>query len=144
MAENNRHSPPLYNTALGCLLDDIELVFALLLFLPGLFFPLRVFRSAKSDELSYSSVNLRVIFLHFLYTFIQIALLISLPFCVFPIVYLATFLWINKALCMLTLNGQARFITSNVDISRFPRHDKEHWIFINGIGVGYVIAVMCP
>jgi hypothetical protein len=144
MAETNRPSPPLYNTVPGSLLYDIRLVFALRRFLPGLFFPLRPFLSAELDELSPSSANLRVIFLHFLYTIAQLVFLIALPFCVplfFTIAYVAAFIHINKILCMLTLNGRARSITSNVDISKFPSHDNERWIFINGIGVGYVAAL---
>ena len=148
MPETNRHSPPLYNTAVGSFLYDIRLVFGLLRFLPGLFFPLRPSRSAELDELFPSSANLRDIVLHFLYTIVQLVFLVALPFCVFPpffiIAYVATFVRINKALCMLTLNGRAPFIPSNVDISKFPSHDNERWIFINGIGVGYVVALMCP
>jgi hypothetical protein len=141
MAEINRPSPPLYNTALGSLWDDIWLVFALLRLLPGLIFPLCPFRSAELDELFPSSANLRDILLHFIYTIFQMSFLISLPlFLVVPpffiITYVAAFLWINKTLCTLTLNGRDPFIASNVDISKFPRYDNERWIFINGIGVG--------
>src|SRR5260370_29326793 len=148
MDETNRHSPPLYNTAVGSLLDDLRLFFGLLRFLPRLFFPLRPFRSAELDELFPSSANLRVISLHFMYAVVELAFLIALPFSVVHpfiiIAYVAAFIHINKTLCMLTLNGRAHFITSNVDISKFPSHDNERWIFINGIGVGYVVALMCP
>jgi hypothetical protein len=148
MAETNQHSPLLYNTAVGSLLYDIKLVFGLLRFLPRLFFPLRPFRSAELDELFPSFANLRVISLHFMYTIVQLAFLIALPCSVVHpfiiIAYIAAFIRINKTLCMLTLNGRAYFITSNVDISKFPSHDNERWIFINGIGVGYVVALICP
>ena len=147
MTDTNRPDPALFNTALGSLFHDIRLVFGLFRLLPGLFFPLHPFRSAELDELFPSSANLRDIFFHFSYTILQLAFLTSLSFFVFPpfiIAYVAAFLCINKTLCMLTLNGRAPFITSNVDISEFPRHDNERWIFINGIGVGYVVSLMCP
>ena len=144
-------TPPFYNTApLGLLLYDIRLVVALLLFLPGIIFPLSPFRSAELDELFPSSANLTAIFFHFLYTTAQIAFLIFLFFFVFwararfVIAYVAVFLLINYTLCNLTLNGRDRFITSDVDTSSFPRHDNERWIFINGVSVGYVVALMCP
>ena len=142
MDEINGHSPPDYNTIDG-FLNDIRLVFRLLRFLPHLFFPLYPFRSAKLDELFPSSANLREIFLHFMYIIFQLAFLITLPLFPIPftIVYAAAFVDINKTLCMLTLNGGTPFITSNVDISDLPRHDNERWIFFNGIGVGYVIAL---
>ena len=146
MSKTNRHSPPLYNTAVGSFFYDIRLVFGLLRFLPGLFFPLRPFRSAELDELFPSSVNLRVIFLQVMYTIVQLTFLIALPFFppLFIIAYVAAFVRINENLCMFTLNGRAPFITSNVDISKFPMHDNERWIFINGIGIGYVVARMYP
>jgi len=141
MAETNRRSPAPYDASpRGSLLYDIKLVFGLLRFLPGLFLPLRPFRSAELDELCPSSANLRDIFLHFMYTIFKLSFLISLPFVLFTpffIAYVFAFVWINKTLCMLTLNGKARCITSNVDISKSLSHDKERWIFINGIGVGY-------
>ena len=147
MTDTNQPDPALFNTALGSLFHDIRLVFGLFRLLPGLFFPLHPFRSAELDELFPSSANLRDIFFHFSYTILQLAFLTSLSFFVFPpfiIAYVAAFLCINKTLCMLTLNGRAPFITSNVDISEFPRHDNERWIFTNGIGVGYLVSLMCP
>jgi len=77
-------TPPFYNTApLGLLLYDIRLVFALLLFLPGIIFPLSPFLSAELDELFPSSANLTAIFFHLLYIIAQIAFLIFLFFFVF-------------------------------------------------------------
>jgi len=141
MTETNRPSLPLYDTVFGSLLYDIKLVFAIFRLLPGLFFPLRPFRSAELDELFPSSANLRDILLHFLFTIFQLTFLIHFFFRVdgnelFFINYVATFIWKNQTLCMLTLNGRSPFLASNVDMSKFPRHDNERWIFINGIGVG--------
>ena len=149
MTETNLPSPPLYDTAFGSLLYDIKLVFALFRLLPGLFFPLGPFRSAELDELFPSSENLRDILLHFLFTIVQLTFLIHLFFRV-PGTYLliltslAIFIWINQTLCMLTLNGRSPSLTSNVNLSKFPSHDNERWIFINGIGVGYIVSLMFP
>jgi len=151
MTETNLPSPLLYDTAFGSLWYDIKLVFALFRsgLLPGLFFPLGPFRSAELDELFPSSENLKDILLHFLFTIVQLTFLIHLFFRVdgsqlLIITYLATFIWLNKILCMLTLNGRSPFLISNVNMSNFPSHDNERWIFINGIGVGYIVSLMCP
>jgi len=102
MAETNQCSFVPYDVlSHSSLLYDIKLVFGLLHFLLSLFLPLRPFCSAELDELFPSSVNLRDIFLHFMYTLFQLFFLISFSFFLFTsffIAYIFVFVWINKRL----------------------------------------------
>ena len=143
-ASSTPSAVPSYNSApYHLLFYDINLFFTFFRSLPEVFLPLAPALSGPLDELYPSGENLWCIFLHLLYTTIQIGFLVSLFFCVFPtvgfvIVYVSGFLLLNYTLCKFTLNGRARFITSDVNMSPFPRHDNERWIFINGISVGCV------
>ena len=148
MVETNRRFPASYNAsrlgALQSFCDDTKLVFRLLCFLPGLFFPLRLFCSDEFDELSLSYENLRDIFFHLVIFMFQLAFLMTLPFClvIFSIPYIAAFHWMNGILCMLMLNGKDRSISPTINMSKFSDHENESWVFINGIGVGYAIDIL--
>jgi hypothetical protein len=136
---------PSYNSSPFSLLGyDITLISSIFRYIPGTILPLKPTLSGPLDELYPSRANLWCIFLHLLYTTVQLAFLVSLFFCVFPtvgivVVYILLFCLLNHAMCRFSLNGRARFITSNVDLGQFPKYDKEKWMFINGVAVGYVV-----
>ncbi|KAJ9646628.1 hypothetical protein H2199_002677 [Coniosporium tulheliwenetii] len=43
---------------------------------------------------------------------------------------------INWAICRYCLNGPRRVLHSTVDLSSWPAHPKEFWIFLNGVTIG--------
>ena len=66
---------------------------------------------------------------------IPIALMLPVPFGV-AVLYILGFLVVNYTLCFFLLNGNKAELESSVDLSQFPSHDDEKWIFLNGVAVG--------
>ena len=119
---------------------DLLLFFRLFWALPYIVFPLWPTTSGAFDELSFTRENLTDIGLHVLLIFMQLAFLVSLPFCiVVPLgwvaLYIAGFLFVNSIICK-ALNGSKSFLTSQTNLEHFPKHDDERWIFLNGVAVG--------
>lgn len=103
------------------------------------------FNSGYLDELYPSLSNIWCILVHSLFSLAQLTFIFSIPvFLVWPapfgvlsfVVYVLSFLMINRLLCNWLLNGSEPTLTSKVDVSRFPKHDDEKWIFLNGVAVG--------
>ena len=81
-------------------------------------------------------------------SFVQLAFLFSLPaLCFFPIpfiwhiAYVYIFMTLNEFL-FKSLNGTARFYESSADIPVTGDHGDEKWIYLNGVGTGYVASEM--
>jgi hypothetical protein len=111
--------------------------------IPGVLLP---FWSSKTeDELCLlNPKNIISLFLHTILIFAQVLFCIALPglllipIPVFAAAYLsgiALFLTLNFLFCKL-LNGDGTPQISDTDLSAFPRHDNECWVFINGVSVG--------
>lgn len=123
--------------------SDILLFFKSAWALPGIILPLRPCRSGKLDELYPAPRNLFDIAVHGLLIVYQLAFLLSLPVCilcmvpaVWTIVYAGVAVVLNRVICRIALNGSKRFLVSKVPVVEAQAHEREHWIFINGVAVG--------
>ncbi|KAL9047659.1 MAG: hypothetical protein Q9162_007969 [Coniocarpon cinnabarinum] len=125
--------------------NDVLLFFYELRYLPIVVSPVFRFNSGHLDELYPSAANLFCVATHVVLSICQIAFLLSLPlFLIWPApfgvatlaVFAASFIFANKLLCDWLLNGSEATIESKVDLSCFPKHDEEQWIFLNGVAVG--------
>lgn len=133
---------PLPYTAspLKLLRADVVLFLRNFLLWPTMLFPIKPYGSGELDELYPSWLNIREIALHTAIGILQVVFLLSLPFTVvypFALVmaYVALFIMLNRFLCRI-LNGKEPYLVSNVQVPRLPEHEEEHWIFVNGVGVG--------
>ncbi|KAH8699178.1 hypothetical protein BGW36DRAFT_426851 [Talaromyces proteolyticus] len=133
---------PLPYTAspLKLLAADILLCLSSIRYLPNIVRPLRPCRSGKLDELYPSWGNITALAIHGVLIVYQLAFILSLPaLFFFPVytsmIYTAAALVINKSICMI-LNGSRRFLVSQVPVDPCSQHGSEHWVFINGVGVG--------
>lgn len=135
---------PLPYTAspLKLLVADVILCLSCIRYLPGILLSLRPCPSGKLDELYPSRGNLTALAIHGVLIVYQVAFLLSLPLLFFLpiyvcILYVTAVFLLNNQICAF-LNGRHRFLVSHVPLPR-SGHESEHWIFINGVGVGYVI-----
>jgi len=138
---------PYTSSPFRLLWDDIILFFKLIVYVPGILFPLSVDQSGNGAELNELSPNLENIFEIFfqvLLFLLQACFIISLPFCItlpmgLVLTYAAVFKLINTGLCRV-LNGSKIEVMSTVDLGDDIKHDDECWIFLNGVCVGRVIV----
>jgi hypothetical protein len=122
---------------------DIKLFAGMLYAVLGIIFPLVPFGSGPLDELYPSMNNLFDLGFHGIFIVAQLVFLFSLPvLTIIPwipsgafVAYIIGFILINKLLFGI-LNGKKWVHHSNVDLSQYPSHDDEKWIFINGVSVG--------
>ena len=94
------------------------------------------------DELYPSPVNLFDVAVHGFLIVFQGLFLLSLPLCVawmlpaiWIMAYVAFVLLANNTICRFVLNGSQRFLSSRVTVPE-REHEREHWVFINGIATG--------
>lgn len=111
--------------------------------MPNIVWPFTPFGSGPLDELYPSRQNIFAIVVHLILSIAQLAFLVSIPLAlVLPIpfgvavLYIVGFLVVNYILCLFLLNGHQAELESSVDLSQFPSHDDEKWIFLNGVAVG--------
>ena len=125
--------------------NDLLLFVAQMHHIPFIVWPVTPFNSGCLDELYPSISNLWCIAVHLTLGIAQVAFVFSIPvFLVWPapfgvlsfVLYILSFFAINKLLCQWLLNGSEPTLRSNVDLSRFQKHDDERWIFLNGVAVG--------
>jgi hypothetical protein len=129
------------DTILFCKVTFVWPITAGLLSIVLPFWPLR---SGPLDELYPSAANIWTITLHIVLIILQTIFLLSLAplaFCGIPaalyFAYVCGFVLFNKVLSGL-INGPRQQHVSSIDLSRYPSHDDERWIFINGVAVGCV------
>lgn len=134
---------PYTASPLQLLWGDVCLIFRNLRLLRKIVSPLRPCLSGTLDELGPSWENWFGVAVHVSLFILQIAFLLSLPICLalmvpaaWVIVYIAAVLVANNAVCNVVLNGKQRFLVSKGPSAQFPGHEREHWIFINGVSVG--------
>ncbi|EAW07157.1 uncharacterized protein ACLA_018610 [Aspergillus clavatus NRRL 1] len=136
---------PLPYTAspLRLLWADIRLFFKSLWCLPGVILPLKPGCSGALDEFYPSWTNICNIAIHLFLFVYQIVFLVSLPVIfvfAFPAlwigIYVALTLGVSWVVCRICLNGNIMTLESQVPVDWRPEHDREHWIFVNGIMVG--------
>ncbi|KAF4216160.1 hypothetical protein CNMCM8980_007468 [Aspergillus fumigatiaffinis] len=123
---------------------DILLFIRSLWSLPGIILPLTPWNSGALDELYPSKENLWDIVVHIFLAVYQLIFLLSLPILfilAFPAlgigIYMTVALTLNWVFCRFALNGSARILQSQVPVEHRPEHDREHWVFINGVGAGH-------
>lgn len=125
--------------------DDIQLFCSQAAYLPYIVWPVTPFNSGALDELYPSPRNLFCISVHLVLCAAQLAFIVVIPaFLFWPapfgllsfVVFVFSFLAINQLMCSWLLNGKRPILNSQVDLSRFPKHDDERWIFLNGVAVG--------
>jgi hypothetical protein len=139
------NATPLPYTAspLRLLWSDLCLVLRDAWALPAIFFPLRLGRTSPLDELYLSLQGALSLVTQAFLTVYQLLFLLSLPLtiiCFVPalwiFVYIATALALNYVICMFALNGSRRVLESKVSVVEQPGHEKERWLYINGIANG--------
>ncbi|KAE8164898.1 hypothetical protein BDV40DRAFT_259476 [Aspergillus tamarii] len=144
MKTKNGRKPPLPYTAspLELLWADILLVLKSLWSLPGILLPMTP--SSELDELYPSKENIVNVIAHVCLALCQVAFLLSVLGCFLLMVpalwisiYVVAFVWINRVICTLIFNYSDEVIESKVPIEERPEHERERWIFINGVGVGH-------
>ncbi|KAE8367277.1 hypothetical protein BDV27DRAFT_124081, partial [Aspergillus caelatus] len=144
MKRKNGRKPPLPYTAspLALLWADILLVLKSLWSLPGILLPMTP--SGELDELYPSKENIVNLIAHVCLALCQVAFLLSVLGCFLLMVpalwistYVVAFVWINRVICALIFNYSDEVIESKVPIEERPEHERERWIFINGVAVGH-------
>ena len=129
-------SPPLDLVRL-----DIALFIRYVLFLPNIVVPFRPWPSGELDELCPTQGNLIAMGLHVVLFVLQVVFLLSLFLClVLPVglvlLYVLAFMLLNAVICRLLNGSPKKLHVSKTDLSMFPAHDDEKWIFLNGVAVG--------
>lgn len=124
--------------------SDLCLFVSLIRYLPGIFIPLHLCRTVPLDEFYPSMHNIFIVTVHLFLAVYQAVFLISLPLmiiCMAPglwiLAYFAGGIAFNYAVVMLCLNGFERILVSKVPVAEQPGHDRERWLFINGIAAGH-------
>ena len=137
---------PYTGSPTGLLWSDIKLFFYHIFALPSIVVPLGPWDSGALDELYPSLANLYAISLHAVLIVAQSLVLLSIPICLcFPIplstfvMYIIIVYLTNHYICLL-LNGKKPTSESLVELDRrghSDKHEREQWIFLNGVAVGY-------
>lgn len=133
---------PLPYTAspISLLWDDFRLILRSLVYVPGIFLPLRPLRSSALDELRLTPKNRTILVTHGALIIGQLGFIISLPFCfMLPImsfiIYFMGVILVNFAICSY-LNGRNRLLTSSETVTPPSAPLDEYWVFINGVAAG--------
>ncbi|KAJ5249630.1 hypothetical protein N7489_000040 [Penicillium chrysogenum] len=146
MTCQGKEDTPLPYTAspIKLLWSDLSLFFSKLWALPGILLPLQLARTHELDELYPSLRNGATVLIHIFLVVYQLAFLLSLPIivvCMVPglwiLAYAAIAFTINYAIVMLMLNGFQQVLVSQVPVFERPGHQRERWLYINGIAAGH-------
>ena len=141
---NFKSSVPLTYTSdpFRLLWSDIRLFCRCLWAVPNILLPLTPCLSGALDELYPSRDNIFCIGVHVFLCVFQLAFIISVPVSLCLLIpfswfslYATGFLVLNGKVCDVFLNGPP-FLESKTDLSHFPSHDNERWIFLNGVAAG--------
>lgn len=145
MTEGQQGTPLPYTASpVKLLWSDLRLFFSKLWALPGIMLPLNLCRTHPLDELYPSLRNGAIVALHVLLAVYQVAFLLSLPimiFCMIPALWILAYIFfaliVNYAIVMLMLNGFQRVLVSQVPVVERPGHERERWLYINGVAAGW-------
>ena len=125
------------------LLSDTLLSLRNLPYLPSIILPLAPWPSGRLDELFPSPENVFDLVVHSILFVLQAAFLLSLPLslmfmtpALWMIAYILGFCLANHVLCRISLNGSRVIYRSRVPLIKSAEHQKEHWIWINGVAAG--------
>ncbi|KAJ5779940.1 hypothetical protein N7457_005100 [Penicillium paradoxum] len=144
MTQGEQGTPLPYTASpIKLLWSDVGLFFSKIWALPGILLPLNLGRARSLDELYPSLRNGAIVMVHMFLVVYQVAFLLSLPimgFCLVPgmliLAYTGIVLAVNYAIVMLMLNGFQRVLVSQVPVVERAGHDRECWLYINGIAAG--------
>ena len=144
LAVPSTRSLPFNGDPIKLALDDIALFFYEFWSLPGTVLPW--VGKYRDDELTFNFWNNYCIVLHGILVVLQLVFIVSVlvaPFIpVLPLwlflIYFFGFLVVNQFFCDIFINGPDPWIESTADVRQFyrPEHDKERWVFLNGVSVG--------
>ncbi|KAJ5157972.1 uncharacterized protein N7500_007623 [Penicillium coprophilum] len=146
MACPGKEGTPLPYTAspIKLLWSDLSLFISKLWALPGIFLPLNIGRMHEWNEFYPSFRNGATVLIHIFLVAYQLVFLISLPImvvCMIPglwvLAYSVIGFTINYAIVMLSLNGFQQVLVSQVPVVERPGHERERWLYINGIAAGH-------
>ncbi|CAI7631010.1 unnamed protein product [Penicillium glandicola] len=141
-----KEGTPLPYTAspIKLLWSDLSLFISKIWALPGIFLPLYITRTRELDEFYPSFRNGATVLIHIFLVVYQLAFLLSLPImlvCMIPglwiLIYLVIAFTTNYAIVMLMLNGFQRVLVSQIPVAERPGHERERWLYINGIAAGH-------
>lgn len=141
-----KEGTPLPYTAspIKLLWSDLSLFVSKLWALPGILLPLNLARTRELDELYPSLRNGATLLIHIFLVAYQLVFLLSLPImviCMLPglwiLAYSTIAFTINYAIVMLMLNGFEQVLVSQVPVVEQPGHERERWLYINGIAAGW-------
>lgn len=124
------------------LLQDAMLCIRYISHFPSLFMPLTPWQSGAMDELYPSTENISALSLQFILLVGQCCLIATITgIAMFPTWLSAAavmgFIMVNNLICRYLLNGSENITWSNPDLVPFKReHNREQWIFINGVATG--------
>lgn len=119
---------------------DITLFFQCFFTIPGIVLPMQPWDSGHLDELFPSFANYFDICMHAALIAFQLGFLLSLPAAILlpawvVIIYVPAVMVANWLVCQV-LNGFTEIAHSRVDLSGYPDHPEEKWVFVNGVAVG--------
>ncbi|KAJ5382139.1 hypothetical protein N7517_000050 [Penicillium concentricum] len=141
-----KEGTPLPYTAspIKLLWGDLALFVSKLWALPGIFLPLNLARTHEWDEFYPSLRNGATVLIHVFLVVYQLVFLLSLPImvvCLIPGLWILAYsvigFTVNYAIVMLLLNGFRQVLVSQVPVVERPGHERERWLYINGIGAGH-------
>ncbi|KAJ5921827.1 hypothetical protein N7516_009530 [Penicillium verrucosum] len=141
-----KEGTPLPYTAspIKLLWSDLCLFVSKLWALPGILLPLDLAHTRELDELHPSLRNGATVLIHIFLVVYQLVFLLSLPImviCMLPglwiLAYSTIAFTINYAIVMLMLNGFEQILVSQVPVVEQPGHERERWLYINGIAAGH-------
>lgn len=119
--------------------SDAKLTWRCLGYLPQIVTPF--IPRNQLDEIWPVPRNILIVIVHTILVILELIFLVSLPFTItFPaglaVIYIAGFLLLI-GLITRCLNSSDKFFVSHVPLfNHRQEHDKEHWVFLNGVGVG--------
>ncbi|KAJ5493561.1 hypothetical protein N7463_009648 [Penicillium fimorum] len=124
--------------------SDLALFVSKLWAFPGIFLPLNLARTHEWDEFYPSVRNGAIVLIHIFLVVYQLVFLLSLPImviCMIPGLWILAYsvigFTINYASVMLLLNGFQKVLVSQVPVVERPGHERERWLYINGIAAGH-------
>lgn len=126
---------------LELLRHDIWSALGFFKYLPFIVWPIRPTLSNDFCELYPSWQNLWAMFVHFILILLQLAFILSVPLWLFvpvPMIIagVVVFFMINSGFCYLLNGSQMRFKSDPKFTKSNQKHEKEQWIFLNGVAVG--------
>lgn len=148
--ESNNTPLPYTASPLYLFWSDICLAIQYAWALPWIVLPLRLGRTSSLDELHLSLQGAISVITQLFLAVFQLLFLLCLPILAFvpipvpwALAFIAVSLTFNYTVTMLILNGFQRVLESKAPVIEQPWHQKERWLYINGVANGLVDRSRC-